>query len=428
LPAAELGRDRIGLESGNQSVLFILVMINPAFITRVAIKNYKSIDACRVELGPLTFLVGPNGSGKSNFLDALRFVRDALRGSLENAIRDRGGINEVRRRSGGHPTHFGVRLDFHLPSEAKGHYAFMVAAKKGGSYEVRQEECVVRLADSAKHFFSTYRGKAETSEKLAPAVPRDRLYMVSVSGLEPFRPVFDALSHMGFYNLNPDVIRDLQAPDSGDLLSRDGGNIASVVENISKNNKPNMDLIREYLSKVVPSVHDVERKAVGPRESLEFRQDVAGSKHPWRFLAAYMSDGTLRALGVLVALFQTGDGTDVPLVGIEEPEVALHPAAVGVLLDALRHASQRTQVLVTSHSADLLDNEEIETDQVLAVVAEGNITRIAPLDEASRKVLRERLYTAGELLRLNQLTPEAGLFDTSLGGAQLELFESESQE
>jgi predicted ATPase len=402
-------------------------MTTPPLITRVTIKNYKSIDACSVDLGPLSFLVGPNGSGKSNFLDVLQFVRDALRGSLENAIRDRGGINEVRRRSGGHPTHFGVRLDFHLEDEAQGKYAFLISAKRGGGFEVQQEECVVRLVDGSRHFFTTRRGRVDTSEQPA-AVSKDRLYLVSASGLEPFRPIFDALSHMGFYNLNPDAIRDLQAPDSGDLLSRDGSNIASVVENISKHNESNMTLIREYLSKIVPSVHDVERKTVGPRQSLEFRQDVAGSKHPWRFLAAYMSDGTLRALGVLVALFQSGDNVDIPLVGIEEPEVALHPAAVGVLLDALRHASQRTQVLVTSHSPDLLDNEEIETEQVLAVVSEGNITHIAPLDNASKQVLQERLYTAGELLRLDQLSPETSLFESDVTKAQLDLFGSESKE
>jgi predicted ATPase len=402
-------------------------MTTPPLITRVTIKNYKSIDACSVDLGPLSFLVGPNGSGKSNFLDVLQFFRDALRGSLENAIRDRGGINEVRRRSGGHPTHFGVRLDFHLEDEAQGKYAFLISAKRGGGFEVQQEECVVRLVDGSRHFFTTRRGRVDTSEQPA-AVSKDRLYLVSASGLEPFRPIFDALSHMGFYNLNPDAIRDLQAPDSGDLLSRDGSNIASVVENISKHNESNMTLIREYLSKIVPSVHDVERKTVGPRQSLEFRQDVAGSKHPWRFLAAYMSDGTLRALGVLVALFQSGDNVDIPLVGIEEPEVALHPAAVGVLLDALRHASQRTQVLVTSHSPDLLDNEEIETEQVLAVVSEGNITHIAPLDNASKQVLQERLYTAGELLRLDQLSPETSLFESDVTKAQLDLFGSESKE
>ena len=66
-----------------------------SFISRVTIQNYKSIAACRVDLRQLMFLVGPNGSGKSNFLDALRFVADALRTSLGHALRDHGTIKEV---------------------------------------------------------------------------------------------------------------------------------------------------------------------------------------------------------------------------------------------------------------------------------------------------------------------------------------------
>jgi hypothetical protein len=93
-------------------------------------------------------------------------------------------------------------------------------------------------------------------------------------------------------------------------------------------------------------------------------------------------------------------------VGIEEPEVAVHPAAAGVLLDSLHDASRHTQVLVTSHSPDLLDSDQIKTESILAVVAEAGVTRIGPLDEAGRSALRDHLYTAGELLRLNQLAPD----------------------
>ena len=96
-------------------------------ITRVALRNYKSIAACDITLAPLTILVGPNGAGKSNFIDALQFTAQALRYSLDHALRERGGINEVRRRSRGHPNHFGVRLEFKL-SSATGWYAFEVGA------------------------------------------------------------------------------------------------------------------------------------------------------------------------------------------------------------------------------------------------------------------------------------------------------------
>jgi predicted ATPase len=158
-------------------------------------------------------------------------------------------------------------------------------------------------------------------------------------------------------------------------------------------------------------VEGVRAKAIGSYETVEFRQRVSGSGDPWRFPAANMSDGTLRALGILVALFQQSNGSRlrVPLVGIEEPEIALHPAAAGVLRDCLRDASRHTQVLVTSHSPDLLDDKDLDPDAILAVVADGGVTRIGPLDAVGRSTLRDHLFTAGELLRLDQLRPDPGV-------------------
>lgn len=393
------------------------------FLRRVVLKNYKSIAACDVRLGPLTFLVGPNGAGKSNFLDALRFVADALRTSLDHALRDRGGINDVRRRSGGHPTHFGMRLTFRLRSGATGHYAFRIGSQRGGGYEVQQEECFIY---ELGHFFRVENGKlTSASIKSSPAASSDRLYLVNASGLPEFRPVYDAFSSMGFYSLNPDRIRDLQPPDSGRLLARDGSNLASVLAQLEAQSPAIKQRIEEYLGKIVPGIHRVEHRAIGPKETLEFGQDVAGSEYPWRFLAANMSDGTLRALGILVALYQSGDGSGagsyVPLVGIEEPELALHPAAAGVLIDSLRDASRNTQVVVTSHSPDLLDNPQLESDAILAVVADAGATTIGPLDEVGKSALRDRLFTAGELLRLNQLAPDPAAKE--LTGRQLRLFD-----
>ncbi len=96
----------------------------------------------------------------------------------------------------------------------------------------------------------------------------------------------------------------------------------------------------------------------------------------------------------------------MPLVGIEEPETALHPAAVAVLLDALEEASLTRQVLITSHSADLLDNKRIDPDALLAVAARDGKTEIGPIDKASRSVLRDHLFTAGEMLRMSQFAPD----------------------
>lgn len=381
-------------------------MGDSVFLNRVVIRNYKSIGNCDVRLGPLTYLVGVNGSGKSNFLDALHLVRDALNGSLDNALNERGGLSEVRRRSSGHPTNFGIRLEFALRSGQRGHFAFNVGALRDRGYEVQAEECVVEGVGKGP-FYQIDRGQVRASSEPAfPAVTSDRLALVAASGLAAFRPVFDALASMSFYNLNPKLMRDLQKPQEGRLLKPAGENISSVIGHLERVGRGQMDIVEDYLQTVVPMVHGVERKQIGPMETLEFRQDMAGSKHPWRFLAQNMSDGTLRALGILVALFQGNQDYSPSLVGLEEPETALHPAASAALREALMRASQQTQIIVTSHSPDLLDDRGISTDALISVISEGGETRIAPLDEASRDAMRQQLFSAGELLRLNQLAPD----------------------
>ena len=402
-------------------------MKDSTFVTRVVLRNYKSIPVCDVQLQPLTFLVGPNGAGKSNFLDALRFVADALRSSLDHALRDRGGINDVRRRSGGHPNHFGIRLDFTLPKGATGHYAFRIIARERGGYEVQSEECVIQDAQlfAPQKYFRVVNGKVTSaSVDVAPVAACNRLYLVNASGLPEFQPVYEAFSRMGFYNFNLDKIRDLQIPETGDMLMPDGSNLTSVLARFSR---PAKQHVEEYLAKIAPGIHGVRVKELGHRETLEFRQSMAGAKYPWRFLANSMSDGTLRALGILVALFQGNRDAQhrTMLVGIEKPEVAFHPAALGVLLNALRDAAQKTQIILTSHSPDLLDNKDLDAESILAVEARDGNTAIAQVDKTGKSVLRDRLSTTGELLRRNQLRPDAVPAVSTADTPQLQLFGSE---
>lgn len=397
------------------------------FVTRVTIRNYKSIAACEISLSPLTFLVGPNGAGKSNFLDALRFVADALRTSLDHALRDRGTIKEVRRRSGGHPNHFAIRLDFNLPSGRYGHYAFRIGAKPKEQYEVQDEECRIFQRDNplrAPNEFHVKSGKLIGSTvSVMPVSLADRLYLVAASGIPEFRPVFDALSRIEVYNLNPREIAAMQKPDPGILLRRDGSNAASVLHQFSPDAR---NLVRDSLSRIVPGITDVLPKTLGSQETLEFRQKVKGQAHPWNFLAAAMSDGTLRAFGILEAVFQASSGRNgsAPLlIGLEEPEVALHPAAASILLAALREGARHCQILVTSHSPDLLDNPDIPAESLLAVDNQDGLTRIGVIDEAGREVLHKKLFTPGELLRQNQIAPHKKALSDVASDKQLKLFD-----
>lgn len=400
------------------------------FICRIVLRNYKSIAACDLRLGPLTFLIGPNGSGKSNFLDALRLVADGLTSPFDHALRERGGIDAVRRRSTGHPHNFGVRLELDLPNQRKALFAFEIAAKTNGAFEIKEERCsiapemslFVSEGEVLEAGYIVRRGHVDQcSLASAPPAAADRFYLVTLAGVREFRPLFDLLSSMAFYNLNPSEIREVQPPDPGRILARDGRNLASVLGRVEQEAPEGFERIKAYLSRIVPDIRGVERAPVANKETLLFRQQVKGAKHPWTFFANSMSDGTLRALGILTALGQSSDKSrPVPLVAIEEPEAALHPAAAGVLFEALKDASRQTQVIVTSHSPDLLDNEDVDERQLLAVTAESGVTTVGPIGEVGRSALRDHLYTAGELLRLSQLEPDEE--STSLDPEQLDLF------
>jgi predicted ATPase len=402
------------------------------FINRVTVRNYRSIAACQVSLGQLMFLIGPNGAGKSNFLDALRFVADALRTSLDHALRHRGTIREVRRRSGGHPNNFALRFDFTLPSGERGHYAFRVGAKPSGGYEVQSEECRVYSADNVlapSHEFHIRSGKVvRASFSPVPAIVSDRLFLVAVSGIPAFRPVFDALSRVEVYNLNPDQIAAMQKPDPGDILRRDGSNAASVFQQFSPTAR---ELVRDSLSRIVPGVVDAEARTLGSQETIEFRQVVSGQSNPWTFPASVMSDGTLRAFGILLAVFQAasiGERTHAPLlIGLEEPEMALHPAAASVLLSALREGARHCQILITSHSPELLDNPDIPIDSLLAVDNKDGMSRIGKIDEAGREILLKKLFTPGELLRQSQISPAKDTINDAASEQQLGLFDINGQ-
>ena len=378
--------------------------VRRSFLTRVKLLNYKSVAICDVPLRQISFLVGPNGSGKSNFLDALRFVSEALSFSLDHALRTRGGLNLVRRQPRHRAEPFGLRMQMELEN-VTGWYALAVGADGEDGYEICREEChLVQRENRHEHFFHVERGQViEASMSPAPAAAPDRLYLVTISGFKEFRPAFDALAGMRFVNPVPDRIRPIQAPGSTTALNRDGRNTASVLGGVARRSPSTKERIDEYIRGIVPSISRTGHWPKDTDETIEFWQESEDREVPFRLPASSMSDGTLRTLGILLALFQraTESEPERHLVGIEEPETALHPGAAEVLLDAIREAALHTQVLVTSHSVDLLDG--ISTESIIAVAADERGTRLGTLDEVSRSALRDELFTAGELLRMGQL-------------------------
>lgn len=161
----------------------------------------------------------------------------------------------------------------------------------------------------------------------------------------------------------------------------------------------------EYLTRVVPGLLSAHRKVIGNRQTVEFVQVGRDSEQEWRFWADSMSDGTLRALGVLLAAFQRGSPVG-GLVGIEEPDAGVSPEIAGLLAAALEEASDRRQILVSTQGADLLDDYDVPVDSIIAVAVRNGQSHIGPADEVGQSLLREKRFTPGELMRAGQLRPD----------------------
>jgi predicted ATPase len=369
-------------------------------VREVQIRNYKSIGQATVPMGDLTILVGANGAGKSNFLDAMAFVSDCLADSVELAFKSRGGLGAVRRRSGGHPTHIGIRLIADLDPNTVADYSFEIAAEKGEQFSIARERCHVEEFMGQSHTFDVERGEFKTPiEGIRPSVARDRLALFAASATPEFRPVYDFLSGMRFYSIVPSELRKLQPPDAGEVLRPDGANAAAVLKRIKTESPERYRRISSLLAAAVSGMQSAEHKSVGQWETVEFRQDV-GQKFPWTFDALNVSDGTLRLLGLLVAVYQPGNAT---VLGIEEPEATVHPAVAEQILEVLIDAARFRQVIVTTHSPDLLDFRNLRDDQLRVVTNPHNTTMIADLADTTRQAIRDHLFTSGELLRAGEL-------------------------
>jgi hypothetical protein len=322
---------------------------------------------------------------------------------LEQVIDARSGLKSILRKlpKGKIASSFRIALGFELEDETKGTYSLTISEGEDGAAVIDQERC--EIAD--EHFSVRQGSLVENTAPTSPAFTGDRPALVSFGALPRFAPVFNLIAGFTFYAPNPERMRKPTALGPGKVLARDASNAADVLARIERT-KPNITArIRGYLRSFNPEFDDVTVTDTGNYRWLAFRP--VGNPSDWRLNSSDVSDGTLRGVAILLAIFQASTVTPpLSLVGLEEPETNLHPAAVGTLLDALLEASCEVPIIASTHSADLLDRKDLPESALLAVALHDGETLIGPVDASGKSILRKRLYTAGELLRINQLTPE----------------------
>jgi predicted ATPase len=332
-------------------------------------RNFKSVD---VPLGKRVFLVGPNASGKSNFLDVFRFLRDIAMpgGGLQKAIADRGGLSKIRCLSA--RTNPLVEIEIHL-SESAGQdacwrYAIGIKQESHGRHEIL-------LANEEVWFKNERILKRPTKEDQNDKVRLSQTFLEQINMNARFREINHFLESIVYLHLIPQLLRYPEAFAGPTIQTDPFGR--SFLERVAKTPKKTMD---SRLKKI----EDALRIAVPHFKELTLIRDENGIPHlqaiyeHWRDKGAkqmenQFSDGTLRLIGLLWSLLE-GDSTLL----MEEPELSLNAAIVARIPSIINRLqkSRNRQVLLSTHSADLLSDLSIGGQEVIMLTPEEEGTKV----------------------------------------------------
>lgn len=334
-------------------------------LNHVSIRHFKSLADVQVQLHPrVTVLVGPNAAGKSNFVDALRFMRDTARGSVESAVAQRDGMARIRPQGLDDETVISIESDFfldedELASEDLYLYSLTVTGYSDG----------YALGFTPNH----------SSQKIEPAVAAWK-----------------------FSALNVDTLRILSSDGAQVALRDDASNWASVlrVAKGSVKGRKMLERITEMMQVVLPDFHSVSTIKAGSYLVPQFHFGI-DKKDKQTFDPVALSDGTLRIFGILLSLYQNPPPT---LIVVEEPELCVHPGVMSMLAEAFKEVSEVTQVIVTTHSPQLIDH--FEPENIRIVTKTNGVTRISPIKRAQQEAVQEGLMGLGEFMAAEGLQPE----------------------
>lgn len=383
-------------------------LFEPAKFLSIELTNFLSFKHAILELDDFNALVGPNASGKSNAVLAFRLLRDIPTYGLPTALARHGGFDQLRHRSHGRPNDPAVKLRFAFEGAQPSYYELSLAAVSGKKYRVKKELAEIFYGKKGASISFASDGKtvqsrdpggssdnAKTEERSSPVAPgQSALSSGSLAGFV----VYNALRAIQTVEINPALVRGFQEPSSTEEFDPTGANSASVFESLDPKHRT---VVTERLAAIVPGIVRIEPRNFADQLTLAFFQESSSGNR--EFLAKQMSDGTLRAFAIMLALSQSARPR---LLIIEEPEVAIHLGALQSLVEILQAETPEIQVLITTHSADIVDG--VPLDSLRVVWTDDGKSHIARLSEHTRSVLKSGMITPGALLRADSLDPEAG--------------------
>ena len=372
-------------------------------ISYVRLHNWKNFQNCSVALAERCFLVGANATGKSNFLDALRFLRDIVKkgGGLQTAVGSRGGITKIRCLAARKRTDVEIEVTLREKPDAPDKWRYTLSFKHtGGGFrenEVTVErECVWLLTENLCLLDRTERSENETEDTLKYT------HLDQAVANQKFLELKNALEDIEYLNIVPQMVRESSLTPEAKKEDYYGRNFLSELGKLNEATR------NSYLKKV----NEVLKCAVPQLDNLSFVKDTKGFCHleakyvHWRAQGCkqtetQFSDGTLRLIGLLFSILA---GRGIAL--LEEPEINLHPGVVAQLPEFIARMQRykQRQVIVTTHSYDILANEGIDETEVILLQNgdEGTVARTVDEIEEAKEVLDAGLPMADAVLPMTK--------------------------
>ncbi len=379
-------------------------------INRLVAENYKNLGPLDVSFGSLNILIGPNSSGKSNLVNIFRFLENASLpsvdevSSFDKAIMQLGGsdiLDKTVKRPGQ------VNLEFYLsslpPEEVQSRLRLTLLFVPGNRFPViyREDVAVERRKGEGFNDKMLFRQNQHEQETIEGAI--------LAAGPIPLYNLLGAFSHWHFYNANSMNLKRIREAEpkvgQGDrYLTASGENLTLVLHNLMEDSLEFEERINQAMQGIWPLTRRIRTVFAG-QLSLAVQWYIEDTPEP--FYLREMSDGLVRMLCWATILHSP----QLPaLLVIEEPEMGIHVAWLEVLAHWIKNASLKTQIIISTHSPDLLDHFTDEVENVLVFSAPERDTGHFAINRLTQESVASWLqegWKLGDLYRVG---------DPSVGG------------
>lgn len=365
-------------------------------ITHISLKNWRNFQSVDVDLSERVFIVGPNASGKSNFLDAFKFLRDISKpgGGLQKAVDDRGGVSKIRCLAARRYPDIELAIEMSDEAGSSSCWKYEVGIKQ----EPRGYRQPLISHERAWRGENKILDRPDEKDKLDEAL-LTQTHLEQIAANVKFRDIARFFESVTYMHLVPQLLRYPKAFAGPGIQDDPFGRtfLDKVARTPARTRSSRLKKIGEALRIAVPQLKD-----------LSFEQDESGVPHleaiyeHWRPGGAkqredQFSDGTLRLLGLLWNLIENDS-----LLLLEEPELSLNSGIVTRLAPLISRIQRqrKRQVIISTHSADLLSEKGIGPEEVLMFIpsSEGTLVQPASSDEEIKLLLESGFTIADAVL------------------------------